>query len=267
MATRTRSAPHREPEGVTERLLGGPARTAFSALSRLRGRRIFHPAGVAFEATLEAFGDGSDGGGLPLPSTGERPAVVRLSRAIGLPQALPDVIGLAIRLPDAHGPGAHQDLLLVTSGERPLERHLVVPAVRGFLGHRYTTLLPYEIGGRLRMIGLRPELPSRSGHALSDLRERAPGQAFELGLAPLIGGWEPVARLRIGEPLPDSVAENIDLDPWHTGGGLRPRGPLMGLRRPAYEGSRRGRGRGRGQRAHPVAGRSAQRDSAEAPIA
>jgi hypothetical protein len=36
-----------------------------------------------------------------------------LSRALGLPEWLPDPCGLAIRAPDAYGPGRHQDLLML----------------------------------------------------------------------------------------------------------------------------------------------------------
>jgi hypothetical protein len=45
--------------------------------------------------------------------------LVRFSRGAGLPDALPDVLGIAIRIPDADGAGHPQDLMLSTGGGSP----------------------------------------------------------------------------------------------------------------------------------------------------
>ena len=66
-------------------------------------------------------------------------------------------------------------------------------------------------------------------------------ESFDLCLATLFGAWQPVADLRIGTRLDDAFVESLAFNPWHTGGGLRPVGPLMRLRKPAYAGSQRGR--------------------------
>jgi hypothetical protein len=65
---------------------------------------------------------------------------------------------------------------------------------------------------------------------------------FRLGLAPLMGYLATVADLEVGERLPDAETERLTFTPWNTGGGIRPNGPLMGLRRAAYRGSQEGRG-------------------------
>ena len=77
----------------------------FRTLSRARGRRVFHPFGVGFEARLTPAGPGRTGAAA---LDREQGALVRLSRSLGLPEWLPDPCGLGLRVVDAHGPGLHQ---------------------------------------------------------------------------------------------------------------------------------------------------------------
>ena len=153
-----------------------------------------------------------------------------------------------MRLEDVHGPGRHQDFPLITSADGPLVHHLLLPAIDGFFGQSYSSVLLYRIGGRLRLVGARPvgRPSARPRGALPELEAAAArGEArFELALAPLAGRWLPVGRLEVGDKLSSAAAERIRLNPWNTGGGIEPTGPLMGLRRSAYRGSQRGRGAG-----------------------
>src|SRR4051812_7231755 len=88
----------------------------FAALARLRGAKSLHPKGLVYAATLRIAGDDVAPAAAPLlREPGEHAAVVRFSRSLGLPDALPDLFGIAVRLPDALGPGRHQDFLTVTS--------------------------------------------------------------------------------------------------------------------------------------------------------
>lgn len=220
-----------------------PTRVLFRTLSRLRGKRIFHPDGVLFGATLRVPKSIAGYTDVPLlEGPARHRAVVRLSRAIGLPPGMPDILGIGLRLVDLYGPGRHQDLLLVSSGSGPLIRHAFLPGTRGFFGHSFSTLLPYSVDGRARMIALAPPPRQERLRTLDSLRWAAPGTTYSLRLASLTGGWEEVAELEIGEQRPDREAEELELNPWNTGGGLRPTGPAMGMRGPAYEGSQQGRG-------------------------
>src|SRR5688572_13914175 len=75
---------------------------ALGALARLRHGKPMHPRGAVFAAVLERSGSGNGAWGVPwLDSASSEAAVVRLSRGAGLPAALPDLLGLAIRLPSA----------------------------------------------------------------------------------------------------------------------------------------------------------------------
>ena len=71
------------------------AGTIFGALTGLRRRRIFHPEGAAFEARVRVDGAAVAGelGGI---GAGWLRAIARFSRGAGLPQRLPDVLGLAL---------------------------------------------------------------------------------------------------------------------------------------------------------------------------
>lgn len=223
---------------------GAVAERAFVALSALRRARVFHPDGVAFEATFQPLpGAAAEGPGAPLLATAEpRAALVRASRGVGLPRALPDVLGLAIRVPDAGGPGADQDLLLVTSGGPPLARHLPLPSP-SFFSLPYSSLLAVRAGGRVRIAGALPEPPAGGDRDGIDGLVRAAGlgqASFRIGLAPLLGSLCPVARLTLGARLPERAERALRFDPWSAGGGIVPVGPLMGVRLPAYRGSRRG---------------------------
>ena len=71
---------------------GVSAAAVFGALSALRRRRIFHPVGAAYDATLLVHGGGR--GATLLDEPGRRRCIVRLSRAVGLREPLPDILGL-----------------------------------------------------------------------------------------------------------------------------------------------------------------------------
>lgn len=213
------------------------AARALGGLSRLRGRRIFHPHGVGFSGRLVPFGDFAVCASVFAREAG---AVVRLSRALGLPEWAPDPCGLGLRIPDAYGQGRHQDILMVSSATAALARHAPLPA-RGFSDRPYSTLLPYELKGQLIVIGARESTRGGRGPKLAELREHELDLEFNLGVATLRGGWKPVARLSLQGQLPHATTERLDLDPTNTGGDLRLAGWINRLRGPSYRGSQAGR--------------------------
>src|SRR4051794_5560108 len=139
-----------------------PAATAagavFGGLATLRGRRSLHPDGASYEAVVRIDGDeryaGDIAAGVPLLARpGSHRALLRFSRGLGLPSRLPDALGVAVRLCDLHGEGAHQDLLMTTSAKPPVLHHLLLPALRGPFGQPYSTILPYRVGDGVRRSG------------------------------------------------------------------------------------------------------------------
>lgn len=226
--------------------LSGASAALFAGLSAVRRKRIFHPRGVTFEGTVTFHddnpfaraaaraGDGSSA------FQGEERALVRLSRGGGLPQALPDLLGLAIKLPDLG-----QDLLLVTSGESAVTRHLLLPAT-GFLRRPYSSVLPYELDGRTVVLGARPDpsLTGATGQDMDDLPALVASGRLRFDLT-----WGPTgsSEVRTFAVLVVDRPHDGDLvfNPFNSHPSLRPAGGLNRLRRESYE---------RSQRARPDAG-------------
>jgi hypothetical protein len=192
---------------------------AFRALAGARDAKAFHPRGRWFEGTVSTTFDP----GLPLP-VGEVEVCGRLSKGVGTPGGLPDVLGLAFRLP---GPW---DVLLSTCIARVLPR----PA-RTWTSARYGSIAPFRWRDRLVWLAAVPDSRRFCSAALADLPE-------ELGFTLEVGPpWRPVGRL-VARPL-DVDRDLPALDPVLN----RPAGlelapaVLTRARERAYRGSRRGR--------------------------
>jgi hypothetical protein len=219
---------------------GALSAALFGLASAVRRTKILHPDGIAFEATLDV--EGASTGAPLLDEPAQHRAIVRLSRSLGLPQPRRDFLGIAVRVLDAHGPGAPQDLLLITSGTAPGLRHTFAPA-QTFDHPRYSSVLPYRVGGRSVLFSARP-LRSTGGPTalLEELPEEvASGRLrYALDLAEVTGPWQQVGVLTLGEPLAPVGGERLRFNPANSGGGIEPVGVLQGLRRLAYRGSQAG---------------------------
>lgn len=211
---------------------------AFTGIARLQRGRAFHPRGMTFEAGIR---HAETTGASPVLPAGHGVALVRLSKAVGFPAGVPDVYGLAFRLPDAHGPGLHQDVLLSTAGDRPVLRHVVMPAT-GVDRRRYSSLLPYRHQGRLILLSARyAGGPRGAPLRLTDLEDAAEaGQLrFDIAVAGLWGSWRTIAGLTLQRRVPAGVSERLRFHPWNTSADLQLAGPMSDLRAPAYEASQR----------------------------
>lgn len=186
---------------------------AFRLLARLRGGdRAVHATGRVFTGELTA----EPGNDLPLPA--RTPVTVRLSKGIGTPRGWPDVLGLAITIPD------RWDILLSSSGTGRRTRLLPWPA-RRWSRARYGSLLPYRHNGSLVWLMASPDGAD-------------PPRRFTI-LASRHAEWRPVARLTVGSPVTDHPTFDPMLN--HPPGiELAPRW-IARLREAAYAGSRRGR--------------------------
>nr|WP_246324167.1 phosphodiesterase [Petropleomorpha daqingensis] len=146
--------------------------------------------------------------------------VVRISRSAGLPAPLPDVFGLAVRIPD--GP---VDLLLWATPIGPVVRFVPVP--RRDAATAYTSIMGYRSdAGTLRLAALPDDGSARR---------------FTMAAARGQGPWRPFGRLVLGaarEPVDPGVRFDAVGNPPH---GLVPDGPLARFRARAYAAARRGR--------------------------
>ncbi|GAA3093780.1 hypothetical protein GCM10017600_79990 [Streptosporangium carneum] len=197
-----------------------------------------HADGESFLATLHVVGHPMLG--VPaLDGPDDHDAIVRLSRAGFLPRPLPDVLGLAVRLPGAGGAGGDLDLLLASA---LWPGWLLTP--RGdFASATYSTVLPYDHAGeRLRFLAV-PGDPTRRVRANTRLLAEAVAErplVFVLG----VDGADrrPLAWLSVHTPLPRDAGEPEGFDPvMNSHPALRPSGWLQEVRVAAYAGSRRGR--------------------------
>ncbi|MFP5370402.1 MAG: phosphodiesterase, partial [Actinomycetes bacterium] len=194
-----------------------------------------HPRGAVFSAVLERSGDDPEEDrtwGVPwLDAVATDAAVVRLSRGAGLPARLPDVLGLAIRLPT--GPAGPVDLLLSSTGRGRMTR--LVPVLRRDAAAFYSSVMGYRSDAGILRIAALPEtadVPSEPESMATAVTRR--GLVFRLAAARGAEPWRPFGRLVLREatdPLDPGLRFDAVLNPPP---GLVPDGPMARFRAPAY---------------------------------
>jgi hypothetical protein len=219
------------------RLAAIPTAAALGALGAVRRARAFHPTGIAFIGTWNATDDVLD----PLAPTQPWPVVVRLSKGVGLPGTVPDVLGLAIRIVDLHGRGQHQDLLLASSGAGRWGRMVLRPTSDH--GHAaYSSLVPYNTPVGHGVLWARAEQSGDEPAPRSLEEAAARAEAGELSFVVGIVTEDRdrlLGEVRIDERLDASAGEALRFDPENAGPPLQPTGALQELRERAYRASQR----------------------------
>jgi hypothetical protein len=127
---------------IPARVGGNVLAALIRAVRLVRRPRPIHPHGVALAGTLAPV-TGRAPSGLAWLDALDAPLEItaRFSRGAGTPAALPDVLGLALRIPD--GGDTTVDVLLSTTGIGYPGRFLLQPR-RSLSGARMTTLMPYR---------------------------------------------------------------------------------------------------------------------------
>lgn len=205
----------------------------------LRGRRLFHPLGVLAEGFVERVAPAAQG--LPLPSS---EVVARVSKAAGTPGALPDFIGLAIRVAPQQAAATPWDILLVSSGSGVLARAAGLRPTTSWTGQTLTSLMPLRYQGCIWWLRAR-SISNINGFGLSldAVHNAIEGGGIEFAIDQARGrsDFAPLARLKLTgvlDPEPD-----VSFDPvLNTAPGLSlyPEW-LADLRARAYQRSRDGR--------------------------
>jgi hypothetical protein len=198
------------------------------------------------------------------PPSGTQPVTARVSRGIGLPLQLPDIIGLALRFETPDGPA---DVELSSTGFDVPGRYMLLPH-RSASSPWYSTVLPYRGSLGPVQLGARTRSPRDLPPAAPDLAERLVGDDWVLDLywAGARSRWRRFAELRLsaiggpgsprlGQPVDAPVdAPVVDVSPATEVDGealrfdavLRPLpgaesyGWAAELRRPAYRRAQRG---------------------------
>ncbi|WP_448641362.1 phosphodiesterase [Geodermatophilus sp. URMC 63] len=226
------------------RLAGRLAAVPLGTLARWRAGKPMHPRGVVLDAVLERTGGARGWGVRWLEEPGREPAVVRLSRGAGLPTPLPDLLGLAVRLPGGERP---VDLLLSTGGRGRWTRFLPVPRVDA--ASSYSSFMGYRSpAGTLRLAAV----PDGPDGVASDPRPVAAavaerGLVFRLLVARGAEDWVSFGRLTLTAPVaeldPDLRFDAVRNPP----PGLLADGPMARFRAPAYAAAREGRALAQGR--------------------
>jgi hypothetical protein len=213
-------------------LLAGGARQ----LTRLRrSAKPLHPSGAVVTGTLTRTGSVASGVDW-LGSTGTDEVLVRVSRAIGLPGALPDIHGLALRIPTEDGCA---DVLLASTGLGRLTR-FILTAGRDITARPLTTLLPYRTARGPLLIAAKP-VDGEPGDNTTGLRFET-GLGFELFWSVAVGPWVRFAELAI--PSTSGPDPTISFDAVaYPPPGLQNYPWVRRLREPAYRAARETSGR------------------------
>ena len=203
-------------------------RTAFAttlgAATALRGARVFHPHGQSYEVTLTVLGGHATGASL-LDDAARHDGVVRLSRGAGLPPPLPDVEGLALRLPGQGVGGAPLDLLVNSAW-----RYAFVPSV---LSPTWSAILPHRTGsGRRVLLGARPV-----------------DGGFAMLVAAPLGRWRQWGSLALGAPFD---GEDLRFEPTLGAADLQHGALFRALRAQSYDASQAARAPAAGDDGAPV---------------
>ena len=211
------------PLDVLARTTGALLATGTRALGATWHRvKPLHPEGALRRATITRLG-GPIRSGVPwIDDDGEDEALVRVSRALGLPESLPDIHGLAIRVEPAGRPA---DLLLASTGLGRVTRFVLTAAKRPS-GRPLTSLLPYRSPRGPLLVAAAPDSP----------------RTFDLLWAGPVGPWHRFGRLELGEAHGDDL--QVSFDPvLNQLPGLSQYDWVRRLREPSYWAARERSGR------------------------
>lgn len=233
--------PHREAHVVQMSTLSTLA-APFQWTAAIRNGRVFHPDGVLTTGSIERIAPAGDG----LPIQTSEGVLARLSKGLGTPGALPDVIGLAVRLPPDPSTATPWDILLASAGTGAATRIVGIRPVFRWAGQPMSSVMPLRYGGNNWWLSARMVSDVNGfGVSLDDMRDQLSFGAVEFDIDQACGteSFRPLARLRVEGVLPSAEAQEVAFDPvLHAADGVE-LGPrwLARIREQAYDRSRHGR--------------------------
>ncbi|MBG6217216.1 hypothetical protein IWX75_001670 [Arthrobacter sp. CAN_A6] len=171
----------------------------FRALKKVRPERPIHSRGLRLTGTVEVRPSAGASGISWVDTPGTSTVTARISRSVGLPDGLPDVVGLAFRLqggpdalgagesdsralgrPDAVGPSGG-DVLLSSTGWSRTGRFVLSPRLRADRAP-LTTIIPYRGSEGPVLIGARALGSEALPASLKGFERKLGGGTWTLGL-------------------------------------------------------------------------------------
>lgn len=219
---------------------GSAFAAVFRAIKVVRPQRPIHPKGIQLVGTLERDSGVRAPSGIPwLDTAGSNVVDARLSRSIGLPDAFPDIIGLAVRFTEQD---KLSDMLLATTGPTGLGR-FILRLRRDAAAAVFSSMMPYKSDDGPVLIAARTiRSPDRLPVEPSAFRSLLGSGSWilELHHASPLGPWTRFGTLTLSpaDSLGQDTAERYDpvLNPLPTAGTY---GWTRRLREPSYALARR----------------------------
>jgi hypothetical protein len=208
--------------------------------SAIRNRRLFHPVGVVAEGMLERVAPLNEG--LPMASCD---VIGRVSKGIGLRGALPDIAGLAWRMPPQQDLRSCTpwDVLLASTIDTSVGR-LILRPVLSWSGTTFSSVMPLRYQEGVWWVRARLataiDTPGLSLATVAD-QISSGGIDFNIEQAAGTGNFLPLARLTLRHV--DPSCDDIAFDPvLHSDPEVKLAPRWLGdFRRAAYRRSREGR--------------------------
>ncbi|MBV9721014.1 MAG: phosphodiesterase [Mycobacterium sp.] len=209
--------------------------------SAIRQRRVFHPDGVLATGSIERVAPAQ--AGLPVPSSR---LVARISKAAGTPGALPDVIGLALRIAPQADLTADWDILLASAGSGVISRAVGLRPVASWTQKTLTSLAPLRYRGSSWWLRARITTQVNGfGVSLKSIRHQLEHGKIDIELDQARGTSQfcPLAHVTLAGVFTPQSDDDVSFDPvLHTAQGVQMYPPwLADLRARAYDRSRDGR--------------------------
>lgn len=187
--------------GLVSSAIGKGFEVVFGGLKHVRRHRPIHSRGLRLDGTvvIEAHGLQSGIAWIDQPSTS--PTTARVSRSVGTPDGLPDVVGLAVRVHHAAPPPAlstFSDILLSSTGWAFPTRFLLVPRLTVSRAP-LTTMMPYQGEDGPVLLGARTLTPAGLPSSLRRFRRSLGSAPWQLGLyfATPRGSWHRFGTLTL----------------------------------------------------------------------
>lgn len=195
--------------------IGAGFEGVFRGIKRFRRHRPIHARGLRLDGTVVVHEHGLRSGIAWIDRPGRYPATARVSRSVGTPDGLPDIMGLAARFHHpAHGsaPSTFSDVLFSSTGWSFPGRFVLVPRL-GISRTPFSTMMPYRGDDGPVLLGARTLGPAGLPASLRALRHALGTSGWRLGLffATPLGPWQHFGTLTLALN-PDAEERDLRFD-------------------------------------------------------